>query len=284
MSHRTSLLVAALFPVLWGCSPRVEEELKLTLPLPPDCETLRIEIPTGGLTVEAGPAGQVGIDAITGRVAVDAAALERLAAIEFVPRLQPTGDTGVYLLDTPRVPDDMDPAENAMIFRGLLRVPPEVAVVVRTARGDLAARGFRAAVDLETSAGDLQLDRIEGPARGSTLHGNCIVTHHRGGLDLETGEGKILAYVDALTPEGIRLETTGTTIICHLPSDAGFDLDARVEQAEEGKISVRDAFGVPVLAEGRGHRATGAVGGGGPPVRLTVGRGWLSVVRLEPGN
>ena len=265
--------------LLTACGgPRIEQELKSSLALPGDCRVLHIEIPTGAVTVEAGEPGRIDVDAITGRIAANDAALARLAEIDFVPALVAGDAAGVYRFVLPGPPPDLDPRETAMIFRGLLRVPPEVAIRVHTARGDLAARGMRAAVALETEAGDLLLQDVAGPAEASTEHGNCTVTGQRGALRLRTGEGKIVAYLEAIDVGGVDLATTGTAIVCHVPPDAAFELDARVEESEEGKLSIRDAFGVPVRQEGQGHVARGTVNGGGPTLRLSVGRGWISVV------
>jgi len=73
----------------------------------------------------------------------------------------------------------------------------------------------------------------------------------------------------------------GPSMIVHLPPETGFELDARGDRSTRGQVGVRDAFGVPVEAVGEGHRAHGVVGSGGPPVRLVVGRGYLSVVQLD---
>ncbi len=277
---RSALCLFAAVAVLAACGrPRIEQQLKTSIDLPADCRALAIQVPTGNITVEAGAAGRVDVDAITRRIASTDAALARLEKIDFTLHLSPGTEAGSYTLATPPVPPELDPKETALILRGLLRVPADVAVSVETTRGDLAARGFTAPVTLTTEAGDLQLDSLSGATLASTEHGNCTVTGQRGSLRLRSGEGKIWAYLDAVPAGGVRLETTDSSIVCHVPPDASFDLDARVEQSPEGKVSIRAKdLDVPVVAEGRGHVARGPVRGGGPTLRIVAGRGWISVV------
>ena len=75
-------------------------------------------------------------------------------------------------------------------------------------------------------------------------------------------------------------------MVVYLPPDVGFNFDATVLRSTAGKIGVRNGYGVEAVEvmgvveetgkSARGHRAQAEVRGGGPLVRLEVGRGYLS--------
>ena len=118
----------------------------------------------------------------------------------------------------------------------------------------------------------------------STGNGEVVIHDHHGSLEASTGYETIVAYVEEFGEAGVRLRTEGPSMIVHLPPEQGFDLDARVDRSTVGKVGVRQSFDLPVEEVGRGHRARGSVRGGGPPVRLEVGRGYLSVVDRRPNE
>jgi hypothetical protein len=234
-------------------------------------------VPLGSVTVEPGEPGRLRFDGRCRLAADTAEGLARLGEVGAHPVFGPTGEPGVYRFASPELPPEFDTRSHVVVLKGNLQLPPDVALDVETGRGHLAAIDWRAPVRLHTGSGDLQVKGARADVVAFTGLGNCVVTDHRGGLEVEAGEGAILAFVDELGP-GVRLATTTPSITVHLPADASFALDARVRRASDPrKASIRNSFDVPVEPAGEGHRCCGAVGSGGPPVVLQVGRGYVSV-------
>lgn len=243
--------------------------------LPSDLRLLKVRIPLGSVTVEAGDAQVLALDGVVRKAADDAAGFARLAELAWEPELRATEVAGEFEYRMPGVPDDLAPRAHAVILRASLRLPATIAVDIETGRGHLAVVGRRAAVRLWTASGDVQVRDVVGDAKTFTGLGHCAIIDHRGGLDVESGSGTILAYVDEIGAAGVRLSTLDPSITLHLP-DAGFELDAQVERCERDHDLI-NSFGVPVVAAGSGLRAVGTVRGGGPRVELRVQRGHISI-------
>jgi hypothetical protein len=280
---RTSLLASVLPLLLASCgTPHEESDVAASWERPEDLQMLRIRVPLGSLTVHAGEPSKIRIAGRARKTAQNEAELSVLKSVAFEPSFVATAEAGVYELSFPPLPDGVDPAEGAMILRAELYLAPDVGLDVETARGFLSVRNRQADVRLRSGSGDVELEDVRGVIDVFTGRGGGILHRVAGTVALETGEGAILAYVDELGPGGLRLKTGGPSIVAHLPGDSAFDLEAHVLRSHEGKVGVRNSFGVEVSEDRSGHRAEGKVGGGGAPVALQVGTGWISVPIREP--
>jgi len=281
--RRAALLLSILPAVLSACGARYEEfEVEDRLDLPGDLRTLRVRFEFGSLTVREHGEERLLLSGRGRKSAADDAQLAKLAAIDFRPAFRPSGEPGVYEYAWPELPSGVDRDQARMIVRAELWLPRRVAIDVETLRGNLGVVGRDGAVRLHTGAGGLHVEDARGGVRGFTGLGPAILHHVEGDVDVESGGGAMLCYVDRLGAGGLRLRTEEPSVTCRLPGGASFALDARVERSHDGKIGVRNAFGVPVEAEPPGHTAQGTVGPeGGPPVRIVVGTGWISIVPQE---
>ncbi|MGA0058075.1 MAG: hypothetical protein ACO3RU_00660 [Planctomycetota bacterium] len=275
--------LALALPWLAGCgTPHEEVDVQATLEQPADMARLRVRIPLGSLTVHAGDPGKIRLAGRARKTARNEAELSKLKAVAFEPSFSSTADAGVYEMSFPGLPEGVDAGDGAMMLRAELYLAPDVGIDVETARGFLSVRSRQADVRLRSGSGDVELEDVRGTIDVFTGSGGGILHRVAGDVALETGEGAILAYVDELGSGGLRLKTGGPSIVAHLPPDAVFDLEAQVLRSHEGKIGVRNSFGVDVVEDRAGHRAEGRVGAGGVPVSLQVGTGWISVPIREP--
>jgi hypothetical protein len=277
-----SLLVPLLLTALTGCGAHhLEEDVGFEQALPEGLVTLEVRVPLGSVSVHAGETGRLRLVGRSRRAAPNSEQLERLAAVDFRPSLAATDRPGVFRLSVPDLPEGVDPAEAAMILRAELYLPRGIGVDLEVDRGHVSAIGRDAPVRLHTGSGDVQLEDVEGRVEVFTGLGKVILHAVRGAVDCESGGGAILAYVERIGPGASRLKTAGPSITLHLPAAADFELEARVVHSNEGKVGVRNSFGVPVVAEGAGHVARGTVGAGGPKVVVEAAGGWISVPKID---
>lgn len=301
MRHRSSVprrvrwLAIASLAGAAGCGvDSLDTDVTTSLELPEAMTALRVRVALGDITVGTHEGERtLRIEGRLRRSAADPDDFEALAAIRFVPELRPTEEPGVYEFATPSAPAGVDPARSAIIFRAYLSLPAGLAIDVATQRGTLEARSRKAPVKLRTGLGELVVRDTQASADIATLDGKVFVVGHRGALVAQSGDperptlsgGAIVARVDELAAEGVQLRTNGPSLQIDLPADGNFELDAAVTKSAVGKLGIRNGFGLPVLAEGEGHRCRGRVGRGGPSVRLELHSGWLSIPsRSVPPN
>ena len=280
LSSCSRLLLSVLPSILVACGARYEEfELEEALDLPADLATLRVHFDLGSLTVRAHADERLVLDGRGRKNAVDDARLARLADLDPRPSLRPTDEAGVYDYAWPELPADLDPEQAALIIRAELWLPRRVAIDVETRRGNLGVVGRDGAVRLHTGQGGLHVEDARGGVAGFTGLGQVVLHHVEGDIDVESGGGTMLCYIDRLGPGGARLKTEEPSVVCRLPVGASFRLDAKVERSHGGKVGVRNAYGIPVVSEPPGHTARGIVGdAGAPPVDIRVATGWISIV------
>lgn len=277
---RCPLLLVPLFTLV-GCGhygERHQEELTGEVALPPDAGTVRIQLPGGSLTVEDGPPGRVAYKMLVLRAADTAEQLEVLRRIDLRPR-PATIEPAVLDLVVGALPEGVDERQNRLVCRTILQVPADVAVVGTTAIGPVAAVGRQAAVTLKTGSGLIRFDSCSGVCTARAEHGDVVVSAHRGGLDVETGQGMMQVWVDAIGDKDLRLTSRQGSIQVHVPRDASFSLDARAEiPALKVADKVRNSFGIPLQASGEiGAVMRGEVGTGGPSIVIQAFRGRASV-------
>ena len=249
-----------------------EGELSATFAVEAGTRAVRVEIPLGSIKVEAGEPGRIEFRGLFRRASDTAEGLARLEELDFTLTRVMSDEPGVIALSAPNLPEGLDSITHALILRTHLRVPVDLAVELIAGRGELTVVERRGPVRVRTGSGDVRLSQVHADAEVVTGHGHCFVEGHRGGLDVRTKFGTILAFLDGLGAAGVRLTTEEPSIQCHLPRGAGFELEAEVALGE-----AVNTFDLPIEPLGEsGQQFRGSVGGGGPTVRLECGRGYVT--------
>jgi hypothetical protein len=144
-------------------------------------------------------------------------------------------------------------------------------VQAETGSGDVKMRGLHANVTAQTGSGDTRFEGIEAErVEIKTGSGDVSVRDLHCALVARTGSGDIEAEGQ---PTGEwRLHTGSGEVKLRLPSDVGFDLDAR---SSSGDVNTQ----LPITVEGAvGHgEVRGKVRGGGVPVEVQTGSGDISI-------
>lgn len=293
---RTAVLGLALG--LTACSGSFRDhEFEAKLTLPDTVERLVVRIGGGTLSLLDAEDAETSVMSVQGTQRIAARDDEMLArVVDYDPEpkltLSEDGKTATYQPAT--LPEGIREVEDVAVLTQLvLRVPPGLSVELRNrGRGQLGAEGRTGDVLMETQAGMLLAKNCSGHFQGSTAEGAVLVMEHKGSLNLRTADGTIRATVRELGPRGVMLETETKSLICELPNGVGFDLRAETGLSKNGKQGViARRFDIAVEerrtrdeSTGRerlGHIAEGSVNGGGPPVRLKVTRGHLSVTEID---
>lgn len=146
------------------------------------------------------------------------------------------------------------------------------ATVAATA-GDVSVRDVRGDVDVDAANGDVTTTDTQGFVAAETENGDVAVTSPDGVGDLGSVDGDVEADVPALRGEPTLATTNGDVEVA-----LGADLDAAVEATtENGAVEGVDALDDVDAASGT--RLAGAVGDGGPELRLETTNGDVTVRR-----
>lgn len=240
--------------------------------LPAGMTAVRITVPSGNVSVEPSADERISYEAEVQRSADTAEQLAALVAIE--PRLRATTGTvpGQLEITGATLPKELDPRQAWISYRMLVKVPKSLRVELVLGDGHGSIIGMQGGASIETGHGILLLKRCLGDARLRSGKGDLTIDSHRGGIDAETGTGKIVAFVDEVREKGVRLVSGNGGIQAHLPRDAAFTLDMR---APEGKLDA--TWQLPIKREHGGVFMAGAVGGGGPLVYIESLTGSVSL-------
>ncbi len=157
---------------------------------------------------------------------------------------------------------------------GAIRAASAGGAVTATTSGGAIALGPAAGdVDARTSGGSIRIEEAAGRVAARTSGGSIAVSA-AGPIEARTSGGSIRATFRQQPDGDSDLRTSGGDIEVLLPPGVAVDIDAKTS----GGRVVAD---VPVTVEGTLERAAlrGAIGGGGPQLRLRTSGG--SIV-LEP--
>ena len=145
-------------------------------------------------------------------------------------------------------------------------------VNVSSQSGGLELRELRAGLHARTQSGNLSAT-FAGPGDVDVETGSSAITLQgvHGGLTLSTQSGRVTASGTPARPWTIT--TSSSAIKVSVAGDAPLTLDAKTRS---GSIDVE---GMEVRGTNEKRHVAGAVGGGGPLVRLTSGSGSIQLVR-----
>jgi DUF4097 and DUF4098 domain-containing protein YvlB len=190
-----------------------------------------------------------------------------------------------------------------------LWVPRRYSLVLRSSGGDVRIDGITGDVSLKTSGGDASLTRTVGPIDLASSGGSLEIVHVDGDVRLKTSGGNIalrdvFGDVDAKTsggeleidgvdgtvdlrssggstsvvflgdPEG-EIKGSGGSIEVLVREDARFELDAK---SSGGGIDVD--FELDQVFERSAHVVAGALGSGGPKLKLRSTGGGIRIGQL----
>jgi len=145
-------------------------------------------------------------------------------------------------------------------------------VYASTGSGTVEARGVSGGFSAETGSGDVTLEQASpGDVVAKTGSGSVKLKNVRGAVEARTGSGEVEVNGD---PTGAwEIHTGSGSITLQVPSQTGFDLDAR---SSSGSVTVNR----PVTVQGtmKRNRVQGKVGSGGVLLSLETGSG---DIRLE---
>ena len=141
---------------------------------------------------------------------------------------------------------------------------------LHTGSGSIHATGLQGGFNVGTGSGNIYVEQIgTGDVKASTGSGSIELKNLRGGLEAGTGSGNI--KVDGTPAAPWRLHTGSGTVELWT-NDAGLSLDA---SSGSGNIhSDRDIVSHGTMDR---HHVKGAIGGGGPEVRIGTGSGNIRV-------
>jgi hypothetical protein len=264
--------------------------------------TLDVSTDRGKIAVTAGQSGRIVVHGtLTVRVGLDVPA-DAVAIAERTSADPPVTHSGDILrLGTPTDGH----VRRAVTVSYVVEVPPTTAVsttsesgetrvygvggavIVRTQSGAIALGQLDGAATVTTGSGSVEVDTVAGALTVSTSSSGILARNIVGGLHVRTQSGSVEATmagagaIDVHTgSSGVRLhgvsgptavETGSGRIEVWLAAGAGIDLDALTRS---GGVDVRAVKVVGVIDK---RHVGGAIGGGGPKVRLMTRSGSIKI-------
>lgn len=179
----------------------------------------------------------------------------------------------------------------------IVTTPRRVSLEARTGDGSIVARELLGTVMLRSGDGGIRVERVAGDLRVDTADGPVTVRDLQGTLELNTGDGGVDVIgrfetarvhtgdgpvrLEALAGSAMKtdwsIDTGDGAINVVVPSDFNAQLDAysgdgRITVAGVGTATPSDGGDMPA-------RFNGALGTGGPTLRLRTGDGPITVTR-----
>jgi TonB family protein len=164
-------------------------------------------------------------------------------------------------------------------------------VSVRTGGGQIDFGEVRGSVRAQTGGGGIRIMYVSGPMEVESSAGSICLTRVAGTVRAATAGGTITAWINPDAPSsggkvqlpGLSQLTSGNgDIIVFLPRNLAADIDAQVESGGERRIEADPALALQIQNRGNGPvRATGALNGGGPPLKLRTTAGKIRLQFLD---
>jgi hypothetical protein len=225
---------------------------------------VRLHADTGELRVTAGAAGEV---KVTARIRKGSWNYDNgeaaIREIETNPPIERQGD----VIRIGFLPSRL---EKLVKIDYEVTVPAETALETDTDTGNQTITGLTRPVRAKADTGRIMVERCSAGLTAETDTGRIEAINVAAPLELKADTGKIRAEVSKAGPVTITTDTGDIEL--RLPAGAGFDLKAT---NDTGRLRVE----MPVTARGAQskHHVQGAIGGGGPLVKLTADTGSITV-------
>jgi TonB family protein len=164
-------------------------------------------------------------------------------------------------------------------------------VSVRTGGGQIDFGEVRGSVRAQTGGGGIRIMYVSGPMEVESSAGSICLTRVAGTVRAATAGGTITAWINPDAPSsggtvhlpGLSQLTSGNgDIVVFLPRNLAADIDAVVESGGERRIEADPALALQIQERGNGPvHATGALNGGGPPLKLRTTAGKIRLQFLD---
>jgi hypothetical protein len=156
----------------------------------------------------------------------------------------------------------------------VLHVPPAITATIRTDAGSIEVHDLGPCdLDLETNAGSIRLQNVQGRLRLSADAGQIRGSGLRGGLEVETDAGQIRLSIDALDPGEHRVSTDVGEVRIDLAPGLDVEIDTR---ASVGSVwnDYPSRAGAPAVLRVSTDIGTVRVRTAGDPAGTTGPAGW----------
>jgi TonB family protein len=166
-------------------------------------------------------------------------------------------------------------------------------VSVRTGGGQIDFGEVRGSVRAQTGGGGIRIMYVSGPMEVESSAGSICLTRVAGTVRAATAGGTITAWINPDPPSSGRtvhlaglsqLSSGNGDIVVFLPRNLAANIDAEVESGGEQRIEADPALALTVQTPGHGNgaiRATGALNGGGAPLKLRTSSGKIKLRFLD---
>ena len=162
-------------------------------------------------------------------------------------------------------------------------------VTVRTGGGQIDFGEVRGSVRAQTGGGGIRVMTVSGPMQVESTSGSICLTKVAGTVQASTGEGSITAWINPDTQNArgtvylagaSQLASGNGDVIVFLPRNLAANIEAVVASGDPHHIEFDPSLKLNVWAQGGtgAIHATGALNGGGAPLKLRTGNG---VIRLR---
>jgi hypothetical protein len=142
-------------------------------------------------------------------------------------------------------------------------------VIASTGNGRVSVGETTGRVEVNTGNGDVQIESARGRVDVNTGNGRVFVATSTGPVNATTGNGDVTVRVRSLQAEAPMSITSGSgSIRVTLPADYNGQLDAST-----GNGSLRSEFEISIIGRIDPRHVRGAIGRGGPVLRLHTGNG-----------
>jgi hypothetical protein len=126
------------------------------------------------------------------------------------------------------------------------------------------------AVDLNTTNGSIKLSDISAAITAQTVNGLVDLSNVAGVKKVQSTNGNIKAIVNKASSDSMEFKNTNGNIDVQIKGDLDADLEA---SAVRGVLTIDEQFGVSVQKQMVGQKASGQIGSGGSPLKITTTNG-----------
>ena len=154
-----------------------------------------------------------------------------------------------------------------------IHLPNRASLDLRTSNGRVNVANIDGEVTARTTNGRVDYAGIEGPVTARTSNGRVTIEGVNGPVVASTSNGRVeVSHAGPLLDHPIQCDTSNGSITIALAEDSAFNVDAMTSNGR-----VHSTFAVDGRGDAQKRRVIGAVGGGGPEVRLRTSNGSIHI-------